>query len=51
MDALFMKPMHKTVWAQLRGKPILSEERPSSPSIEDEKLEANVQQLERQRTP
>lgn len=23
MDALFMKPMHKAVWAQLRGRPIL----------------------------
>jgi hypothetical protein len=26
MDALFMRPMHKAVWAQLRGKPILTEE-------------------------
>lgn len=22
MDALFLKPMHKAVWAQLRGKPL-----------------------------
>jgi hypothetical protein len=26
MDALFLRPMHKAVWAQLRGKPILTEE-------------------------
>jgi hypothetical protein len=26
MDMLFMRPMHKAVWAQIRGKPILSED-------------------------
>jgi len=26
MDALFLKPMHKAVWAQIRGKPILTQE-------------------------
>jgi hypothetical protein len=26
MDALFLKPMHKAVWAQLRGKPLLVDE-------------------------
>ncbi|EMD85928.1 hypothetical protein COCC4DRAFT_146556 [Bipolaris maydis ATCC 48331] len=26
MDALFLRPMHKAVWAQLRGKPILTHE-------------------------
>lgn len=26
MDSLFLRPMHKVVWAQLRGRPILSEE-------------------------
>jgi len=26
MDALFLRPMHKAVWAQLRGRPILTEE-------------------------
>lgn len=26
MDALFLRPMHTAVWAQLRGRPILSEE-------------------------
>lgn len=26
MDMLFMRPMHKAVWGQLRGKPILNEE-------------------------
>jgi hypothetical protein len=23
MDALFAKPVYKTVWAQMRGKPVL----------------------------
>jgi hypothetical protein len=26
MDMLFQRPMHKAVWAQIRGKPILNEE-------------------------
>jgi sugar porter (SP) family MFS transporter len=26
MDMLFLRPMHKAVWAQIRGKPILSED-------------------------
>ncbi|KAH7071806.1 quinate permease [Paraphoma chrysanthemicola] len=26
MDMLFLRPMHKAVWAQLRGQPILTEE-------------------------
>lgn len=26
MDALFLRPMHRAVWAQLRGRPVLSEE-------------------------
>ncbi|KAF5361617.1 hypothetical protein D9758_007358 [Tetrapyrgos nigripes] len=25
MDALFMKPMHKVVWAQIRGRPVLDD--------------------------
>ena len=46
-----MKPMHKAVWAQLRGRQILPAERAMSPSLADEKLDINVEQLERQRTP
>lgn len=45
-----MRPMHQAVWAQLRGKQIVPE-RTLSPSIEDEKLEADVEQVERPRTP
>lgn len=26
MDALFLKPMHKAVWAQVRGKPLFIDE-------------------------
>ncbi|KAL1856842.1 hypothetical protein Daus18300_010605 [Diaporthe australafricana] len=26
MDALFLRPMHRAVWAQLRGRPVLSEQ-------------------------
>lgn len=32
MDALFMRPMHKAVWAQVRGKPILMDEREAARS-------------------
>ncbi|CVK96166.1 related to quinate transport protein [Fusarium proliferatum] len=37
MDALFAKPVYKTVWAQMRGKPVLEEHRPESPFEDDEK--------------
>jgi hypothetical protein len=50
MDALFMKPMHRAVWAQLRGRSLLPDRRPSSPSIYDEKLESQVAQVERKPT-
>ncbi|KAH6689646.1 quinate permease [Plectosphaerella plurivora] len=44
MDALFARPVHKAVWAQLTGKPILVDDR--ADSIVDEKQE--IQQLEKQ---
>ncbi|KAK2012443.1 general substrate transporter [Colletotrichum eremochloae] len=49
MDTLFMNPTHKTVWAQMRGRPIVAPERARSPSISDEKFEANIEaaQVER----
>ncbi|KAM0086006.1 hypothetical protein ACKRZS_001810 [Fusarium odoratissimum] len=37
MDALFAKPVYKTVWAQMRGKPVLEENRSESPFEDDEK--------------
>ncbi|KAM5360200.1 hypothetical protein ACJZ2D_013910 [Fusarium nematophilum] len=37
MDALFMRPVHKTVWAQMRGRQVLPAERPDSPFDDDEK--------------
>lgn len=37
MDALFMKPMHKAVWAQLRKRPLIDNEHA---------LEADAKQLE-----
>ncbi|KAJ0268839.1 hypothetical protein Brms1b_012538 [Colletotrichum noveboracense] len=43
MDALFMQPTHKTVWAQMRGRDVVTAGRARSPSITDEKLEANIQ--------
>jgi hypothetical protein len=46
MDALFMKRMHKAVWAQLRGRPIV-EDRPSPSSLADEKLGAQFEQIEK----
>ncbi|KAK2035168.1 general substrate transporter [Colletotrichum zoysiae] len=49
MDNLFLRPTHKTVWAQVRGRPIAAPERARSPSISDEKFEANIEaaQVER----
>ncbi|KAK2053864.1 general substrate transporter [Colletotrichum caudatum] len=49
MDTLFLNPTHKTVWAQVRGRPIAAPERARSPSISDEKFEANIEaaQVER----
>lgn len=49
MDALFMKRMHKAVWAQLRGRPII-EDRPSTPSLADEKLQSQFEQVEKKPT-
>lgn len=43
MDALFLQPTHKTVWAQMRGRDVATAGRARSPSITDEKLEANIQ--------
>ncbi|KAI8715988.1 hypothetical protein NCS52_01108100 [Fusarium sp. LHS14.1] len=37
MDALFMKPVYKTVWAQIRGREVLAADRPDSPFDDDEK--------------
>ncbi|KAF5252263.1 hypothetical protein FANTH_2819 [Fusarium anthophilum] len=37
MDALFAKPVYKTVWAQMRGKAVVEEHRPESPFEDDEK--------------
>ncbi|KAK2042888.1 general substrate transporter [Colletotrichum somersetense] len=49
MDTLFLHPTHKTVWAQVRGRPLTAPERARSPSISDEKFEANIEaaQVER----
>ncbi|CRK24561.1 hypothetical protein BN1723_013355 [Verticillium longisporum] len=44
MDALFMKPMHKAVWAQLRGKELVPER---SDSVSDEKKYIESEQFER----
>ncbi|KAJ0302828.1 hypothetical protein COL516b_006867 [Colletotrichum fioriniae] len=43
MDALFMQPTHKTVWAQMRGRAVVAPGRARSPSITDEKYEANIE--------
>ncbi|WYZ39877.1 hypothetical protein EsH8_IV_000218 [Colletotrichum jinshuiense] len=43
MDALFMNPTHKTVWAQMRGRNVVDQGRARSPSITDEKFEANIE--------
>uniref|UniRef100_L2GAC4 Quinate permease n=1 Tax=Colletotrichum fructicola (strain Nara gc5) TaxID=1213859 RepID=L2GAC4_COLFN len=43
MDALFMQPTHKTVWVQMRGRDVVTAGRARSPSITDEKLEANIE--------
>jgi hypothetical protein len=37
MDALFAKPVYKTVWAQMRGRPLVEETRSDSPFDDDEK--------------
>ncbi|GKT95806.1 quinate permease [Colletotrichum tofieldiae] len=52
MDALFMNPTHKTVWAQMRGRAIVAPGRARSPSISDEKFEANIEaaQVERSKS-
>ena len=44
MDALFSKPTHKTVWAQLRGKPVLQ----PSPSLSDVEDKIGIEQREKQ---
>ncbi|EEY17071.1 quinate permease [Verticillium alfalfae VaMs.102] len=44
MDALFMKPMHKAVWAQLRGKELVPER---TDSVSDEKKYIESEQFER----
>ena len=37
MDALFAQPVYKTVWAQMRGKPVLeAAHRSDSPFDEDD---------------
>jgi sugar porter (SP) family MFS transporter len=49
MDALFMKPMHKAVWAQLRGRKILEteDELRGAPIIDEKKLEGvSIEQVE-----
>jgi hypothetical protein len=49
MDALFMKPMHKAVWAQLRGRKILEteDEFRGAPIIDEKKLEGvSIEQVE-----
>ncbi|KAL2881699.1 hypothetical protein SGCOL_002848 [Colletotrichum sp. CLE4] len=43
MDALFMQPTHKTVWAQMRGRAVVAPGRARSPSITEEKFEANIE--------
>ncbi|KAK1982934.1 general substrate transporter [Colletotrichum cereale] len=49
MDALFLSPTHKTVWAQMKGRSVAAPDRARSPSISDEKFEANIEaaQVER----
>ncbi|TDZ36751.1 Quinate permease [Colletotrichum trifolii] len=42
MDILFRNPTHKTVWAQMKGRDVVAAGR-RSPSISDEKLEANIE--------
>lgn len=39
MDALFMRPVYKTVWAQIRRKPILAADRTDSPVDEKDMKE------------
>ncbi|KAK1224675.1 hypothetical protein PQX77_012421 [Marasmius sp. AFHP31] len=49
MDALFMKPMHTVVWAQLRRKAILEDElrkRRSDESSMDEEKDVGIEQME-----
>lgn len=51
MDALFMRPVYKTAWAQITGKPLVLEEIREAPSIDDEKLEAKAMQVEERSKP
>ncbi|KAF4463982.1 quinate permease [Fusarium albosuccineum] len=37
MDALFLKPVYKTVWAQIRGKEVIAADRSESPFEDNEK--------------
>ena len=47
MDALFMKPMHKAVWAQLRKRPLVgTEEHPFTAHAK----QIEVEHVEDQRT-
>ncbi|KAL0570674.1 hypothetical protein V5O48_011280 [Marasmius crinis-equi] len=51
MDALFMKPMHKAVWAQIRRRPILADEssRGRSPesSLDAGEKDGGIEHLEK----
>lgn len=50
MDALFLKPMHQAVWAQIRGRPILPvegvEQRKGSVDSVDREKDVGVDQSE-----
>lgn len=48
MDALFMRPTHKAVWAQLKGKKIVQDDVGSVAGSIDEQKEAQVIELEKQ---
>jgi hypothetical protein len=37
MDALFMNPTHKAVWARLKGRPIVPAATAADPDVDDEK--------------
>lgn len=46
MDALFMNPTHKAVWARMRGRPIGGQTRGSDLNTENKKEECEKEELE-----
>ncbi|KAF4983961.1 hypothetical protein FZEAL_753 [Fusarium zealandicum] len=45
MDALFARPVYKTVWAQLRGKQVLPADRADSPPFDDDDEKAREHRI------